>query len=700
MTALVYYLPLVAVVLVMVPVAFAPVSARADRLVTRVALATFGNYVGQRGKRMRRKNQLQSAHVATTYRAYAARTLLLTTLMTVTGSVMGVYLIAALTVILPVSETAVASALPPRLSFLATAIEFPDLTLFQLFALLLASSGTVGVGAGLLTHQLRWWWPRYVADVRGRRIDESLSRTVAFVFALSRSGMAFPVVLRTLTHNREVYGEAAEEFAVVVKEMDLFGADMLSAIKHVGERTPSEEFEDLAANLANVLQSGRSVSAFLREQYERYQDDAKVRQEQFLELLGALAEGYVSVLVVGPLLLITILVIVGLMGVADTLDFLRAMTYLLVPLANVAFIVYLDGVAGTASPRRAGLAESRDDERSDAIGPTATVSATDGGTARAAGAQAANVGRLRAYERFRSIRRYADRPLRTVLERPVVLLYATVPLATVVTLVRLAPHFAGGLPDPAAVDDLFVQAALFVVGTFGIAQEVHKRRLEAIEAAIPDFLDRLAGVNEAGMTIVESLRRVTRGDLGALDEEVERLWADIEWGGDARVALYRFEARVRTATVTRVVTLLTNAMDASGDLGPVLRIAANNAQEARRLKRKRRQEMLVYLLIVYLSFVVFLFIVAALDAILIPNIPTGLETPDTAGGVPGAGLPLGGTGDVNTKAYTLLFFHTAVIQGFFSGLVAGQMGEEDVKNGAKHAAILVGLAYLLFLALP
>jgi flagellar protein FlaJ len=700
MTALVYYLPLIAALVAVLPVVLAPVSSRADRLVTRVALTAFGSNVGQGSKRARRKRQLQAAHVATTYRAYAAKTLLLSGLLAVVGSVVGVYLIAALTVLLPVSETVVASVLPPRLSFLATSIAFPELAPFQLFALLLLSSATLGVGAGVLSYQLRWWWPRYVANVRARRIDESLNRTVAFVFALSRSGMAFPAVMRTLTHNRDVYGEAAEEFSVVVKEMDLFGADMLSAMQDVSEQTPSEEFDDFAENLANVLQSGRSVSDFLREQYDRYQEDAKARQEQFLELLGALAEGYVSVLVVGPLLLITILVIVGLMGVADTLDFLQVMAYLLVPLSNVAFIVYLDGVAGTSSPQEAGVDADRATDSTDSIGTGGTVSATDGGTTARAGQVGANVQRLRAYERFRAFRRHADRPLRTILERPTTLLYVTIPLAVVVTLVRLAPHFAGGVPDPAAVDDLFVQALLFVVGTFGIVQEVHKRRLEAIEAAIPDFLDRLAGVNEAGMTIVESLRRVTKGDLGALDEEVERLWADVVWGGDARNALYRFEARVRTATVTRVVTLLTNAMTASGDLGPVLRIAANNAQEARRLKRKRRQEMLVYLLIVYLSFVVFLVIVGALDAILIPNIPTGLESPDATGAVPGAGLPLGGTSDVNVDAYTLLFFHTAVIQGFFSGLVAGQMGEEDVKNGAKHATILVALSYGLFLVLP
>ena len=699
MTALVYYLPLVAVLIAVLPTVLTPVSSRADRLVTRVALAAFGSHVNHGSKRARRKRQLQAAHVATTYRAYAAKTLLLSGLLAVVGSIAGIYIIAALTVFLPISETALATVLPSQLSGLATTVEFPALTAFELFVLLLVSSATLGVGTGALTYQIRWWWPRSIADVRGRQIEESLSRSVAFVFALSRSGMAFPEVLRTLTQSKEVYGEAAEELAVVVKEMDLFGADMLSALQDASDRTPSEEFDDFAENLANVLQSGRSVSDFLREQYERYQEDARARQEQFLELLGALAEGYVSVLVVGPLLFITILVIVGLMGIANTLDFLRVMAYLLVPLANIAFIVYLDSVAGTSSPREAGLGVDRGGNSSDSMGTGGTVSAADGGRPTT-NAFDANLQRIRSYERFRAFRHYADRPLQTLLERPTVLLYLTIPLAVVVTLARLLPYFADGVPTPAAIDDLFVQATLFVVGTFGIVQEFHRRRIEAIEASIPDFLDRLAGVNEAGMTVVESLRRVTKGDLGALDEEVERLWADVEWGGDARNALHRFESRVRTATVTRVVTLLTNAMSASGDLGPVLRIAADNAQEARRLKRRRRQEMVVYLLIVYISFIVFLVIIGALDAILIPNIPTGVPTPDASGGVPGAGLPVGGATDVNVAAYTLLFFHVAVIQGFFSGFVAGQMGEEDVKNGAKHATILVALAYLLFLVLP
>ena len=112
--------------------------------------------------------------------------------------------------------------------------------------------------------------------------------------------MAFPEILRTLARNRAVYGEAAEEVEVAVKGMDLFGLDMLTAIRQMAQQSPSAKFEEFAENLTSVLQSGQSLSSYLDDQYERYREDAKAEQEGFLELLAALAEGYVSLFVVGP----------------------------------------------------------------------------------------------------------------------------------------------------------------------------------------------------------------------------------------------------------------------------------------------------------------------------------------------------------------------------------------------------------------
>jgi flagellar protein FlaJ len=46
----------------------------------------------------------------------------------------------------------------------------------------------------------------------------------------------------------------------------------------------------------------------------------------------------------------------------------------------------------------------------------------------------------------------------------------------------------------------------------------------------------------------------------------------------------------------------------------------------------------------------------------------------------------------------LTLFHAALIQGFLSGLVAGQLGSGDVWSGLKHSVILMLMSYVLFIS--
>ena len=701
-----YLLPLVAVSLASGVVLLSTVHRPTRYRVTRLALALFGAHVSSDGThRASRRRRLQSAHVSQTYRVYAANTLLYTAFTVVVGSVLGVYLIAGIFTVLSIPRATMAAVLPDGLGFVANVLTAPRLSLSHLFVLLFASSATVGVLLGVATYQIRWLQPEYDADARARRIDESLPRTVAFLYALSRSGMSFPAILRSLAANRSVYGESAREVGLAVKQMDLVGLDLISAIEVMGRRTPNEKFGEFSENLASVLQSGRNLPAFLEDQHELYREEARAQQEQFLQLLATLGEAYVSVFVVGPLLLITVLVIAGLMRIADTVAILEAFTYLVIPAMTFGFVVYLDSITeslrASRTERESESLLVRVRHRSD--GEYAPVE-PEGGTVRGDGGAVgdpetlANAERFAAHRRYRWLRRAFDHPVRSVRERPTTLLIVTVPVALAFVAFEVVPLLRGGSVSPAAVDDPLVQASLFVLGTFSVAQWSYNRRLQAIEAAIPDFLERLANVNDAGMTLIESFGRVANSDLGALDEEIGRAWADVRWGADVESAFHRLEARLRTPTVTRVVTLLTNAMNSSGDLAPVLRIAAHDAQATRRLRRERRQELFTYLVIIYLSFLVFLVIVGALVGLLIPSLPTGADV-GTAGTLAGPTAGIGLFSGVDVAAYKLLLYHTALIQGVCSGLVAGQMGEGSLKNGAKHATAMLLVAYVVFLLL-
>jgi len=276
----------------------------------------------------------------------------------------------------------------------------------------------------------------------------------------------------------------------------------------------------------------------------------------------------------------------------------------------------------------------------------------------------------------------------------------TFPLAVFLIGIRIPSLLSDGTLTVGEMDDLFIQSLLFLSGTFAIAYEIHTRRIDAIERTIPDFLDRLASLNEAGMTVVESIRRVRGTELGPLDDELDIVWHDIQWGADVETALKRFESRIRTKSVSRVITLMTEAMKASGNLGTVLRIAANQAKADRRLKRDRRQEMLTYLVVVYVAFFVFLFIVGVLNEVLIPSLPDSSVAASSTGSPETNPVPVvGQLGELDEAAYQRLFLHTAVIQGACSGLIGGQLSGGDIRNGAKHVTILVALGYASFLVL-
>ena len=678
------FLPLAVALALVAPLALARVHAPTDRLLTRGAIYVFGSYVDEfRSEHPGRRDALRAAHFSATYRQYGSKSFVYAAVGAVVGSVAGIYLIWGILRALAVEPEVLRESLPSLLSFLANLGGVPELSAGELFGLFLASAITLGVLTGGASYWLRWWYPSYVADQRARRIEATLPSTVAFCYALSRSGMEFPTAIRIVSRNGDTYGTAAQEFQVAVRNMDVFGADVTSALQTMGRRTASPQFREFTENLVSVLQSGHSLSDFLERQYRDFQEESESQQESILGLLATLAEAYVTVLVAGPLFLITILVVIGF-SVGDTSSPLQALIYVILPFGNLAFVIYLSMVTDSINP-----GAGRSTEPTPEL-PTPDLTLADGGSP-VDHEPTPNERRVAHYRRLRAVRRYLATPKRTLIERPERLLWVTVPLALVVIGSVVPTAIEEG---PAAIDDIVVLSGLFVMATFAVVYEIHRFRIQAIESAIPDLLDRLASVNEAGMPVISAVDRVRQSDLGVLDGELDRLWADVEWGADLETALGRFERRVRTRAISRVVTLLTEAMNASGNLATVLRIASRQAAADLRLKRERKQAMTEYMVVVYVSFLVFVFIIAILSAYLLPNLPT--ETAEAATNGQTDGSAVDGLGEVDADAYTTLFYHATVIQGVTSGLIAGQLSTGDVRAGVKHASLMAATAFLLF----
>ena len=627
--------------------------------------------------RRERHARLAAIHATAPPALVAARTVLYSLL---TGLASGVATLLGV-VLLFRSEPAVVRPLLSRLGVVA----FPPG-----LSLVVAVGGglIVAIAVAVAVYRLRWLLIERRAAARSQRINRTLPRAVAFMYALARSGMPLPAVLRTLATHEAIYGETAVALGVTVREIDRFGVDVITALESTSDRTPSAELAEFTADLAAVVEGGQPIDDYLRQQHERYREAAADNQQGFLDRLATAAEGYVTCLVVGPLFVITTLTIVGLV-VTETVSVLRVITFGLLPIGTVGFLIVIDRLLADRRAPAAATDKRHSHQRAPEppgwdSQPTATPSDQTWGRQQSM---------LRITDHLSGCRRWLRRPLATLAANPWLTLLVTVPLG-LWWLVAVT-----GLPrSPATMATRPLSIVMILIcGGYAAAYEIGAARQRRLTAAVPVFLDRLAGVNEAGLSVVDGLEQVTDGELGALSEPLTRTRRDVRWGADVTSALRRLARRVRSPAVTGAIALVTNALRASNRIGPVATIAAAELRAAQRLARRRRRAMATYCVVIYVAFLVFLGIIAALSVSFIPAIATAdVATGGLSPSVAGTGVGSVGRVTASVDPYETLLAQVTTVQAICSGLVAGHLGEGEIRAGVKHVAVLLVLAQLVF----
>jgi flagellar protein FlaJ len=289
--------------------------------------------------------------------------------------------------------------------------------------------------------------------------------------------------------------------------------------------------------------------------------------------------------------------------------------------------------------------------------------------------------------------KFLKHPFKVLTEKPVNIFIVTIPLALII--------FIGGFVSSVMsygiqvlfistiIDDFLVLAVLVAIIPVAILDFKEQQRVKNLENALPNFFRDLAGMNDSGMTLPNAVHIVAGAEYSTLTPHIRKLDQDMSWGAGFVEAMYRFGKDLGTPLADRSVDLIAKASKAGGDISEVLRAAAKDTFEVVNLAQERSNNMLIYVIIVLVSFAVFLFVIAIL-------VSTFLTTMATAGASASAAGARGFMGQIDLFQYKRLFTHAALLQGFFSGLVAGQMGEGRLIAGLKYSAIMVIIAWVTF----
>jgi archaeal flagellar protein FlaJ len=513
---------------------------------------------------------------------------------------------------------------------------------------------------------------------RSIKINLTLHNAVAYMYAMRRGGAQLMTIFRSLSDRANIYGEVALEFRQIVRDADFFGYDVITAIRHLSETTPSEKLKTFLEDLLSVIESGGDMAEFLSMRVRLYQEEARFEQRQFLNVLSIVAESYVTLFVAGPLFLIIIMVVMGMMGGAAVLQ-LSLVVYAIMPIGSLVFILLIDLISIKA-------------ERTERYVRTKWLHTYADVTIVQKSNEEPLFEQLKKYDRLRTFVHHLRHPLESFISNVNHTLFITVPAAIIYLILVFmeVPHYQNTETYIGVVDSHVVIAVLMILIPYAIFYEIWSRKVLGIQALIPDFLERMSGINQVGLTIAQAIAIMVNTNLGLLSYEIRRIKRDMEWGANFTEALIRFEERVSTPSIARTVTLITKASEMSGQIGEVLSIASSDAKMSEVLKKERLAEMFIYTAIVYLSFFVFLFVVAVLTTQFLPvlaHIPTS--------GLPATGA-LAGIGSIPTVTFGRLLYHACLIQALFSGLIAGQMGESSLAAGVKHSCVLLVISLVAF----
>ncbi|MEM0135695.1 MAG: type II secretion system F family protein [Thermoplasmatales archaeon] len=238
--------------------------------------------------------------------------------------------------------------------------------------------------------------------------------------------------------------------------------------------------------------------------------------------------------------------------------------------------------------------------------------------------------------------------------------------------------------------DFIVLGIILALAPYGIVGIIERRKVRGIESRLPDFLRDVAEASKFGKNLADSITSASEGQYGILGNEIRRIASQIRWGVSVDEALSQFASRSNSLFTVKLVSTVIESNRSGGNLSDVLNLIANTSKETQLLTREKYSQLRSYIIIIIISYVVFLLTVVVLDVQFFPKMAEQLVSGNTASTFYLLNL-------TSIPEIKNILTGVVIIQGVGSGLMSGVLGDGSYLSGILYAAILAASGYLVLL---
>jgi flagellar protein FlaJ len=196
---------------------------------------------------------------------------------------------------------------------------------------------------GGITYAIFLFYPSLEAGNRRRNIDATLPYAINYVTSMSTAGITPAEVFRLLGDS-PIYGESSVEARYIAREIDIFGRDLIDALRLVSSSTPSKRMKEFLQGAMASISSGGNLTDYFRNKADQYALENRQTQKLFLDTLALISESYVTAMVAGTLFLIILQSIMSVLSGDNRPMFLYAIIYIMIPLGSIAFVIMISSL--------------------------------------------------------------------------------------------------------------------------------------------------------------------------------------------------------------------------------------------------------------------------------------------------------------------------------------------------------------------
>jgi len=186
-------------------------------------------------------------------------------------------------------------------------------------------------------------YPSLVASSARNRLDDELPFAIAHVSAIASSQVEPSKIFQIMARIKD-YPFFAKEAKKIVSQVNLYGYDLVTALKNVAKSTSSERLSELFLGIATTTKTGGSLVKYLQEKSKDFLVDYRLRRQKYSEVVSMLSDVYTALLIAAPLILMLILAIMSVVGSSFggmSIPSLATIGLVVIIALNILFIIFI-----------------------------------------------------------------------------------------------------------------------------------------------------------------------------------------------------------------------------------------------------------------------------------------------------------------------------------------------------------------------